>query len=105
MKNRIVKFAFLLLVMASCLAAEELPMNQLKQIADGLNIEGGTIYHQHFRKNQIWSNLCVVLDRPFEDGVEWLKLTNSNSFPLKEAAIIDYNEPQVNFTYKLRERV
>lgn len=33
--------------------------------------------------------------QPFDDGIEWLELTNSNTFPLKEAVILDYNEPQV----------
>lgn len=81
------------------LGADELPLSQLKQVADGLNIEGGTIYKKYLRNDQIWSNLCIVLDRPFEDGVEWQQLTDSNPYPLKEASIIDYNEAQVNYTY------
>lgn len=100
MKNRIVGIAlFFLTIMTISLAGDEYPMDQLKQVADGLNIEGGTIYHKYLRGEQIWSNLCIVLDRPFEDGIEWQELTNSNSFPLKEAAIPDYNEAQVNFAY------
>src|SRR4051812_23409794 len=100
MKNRIMGFAFLFLAaITSFLIADEFSLDQLKHVADGLNIEGGTIYHKYLRREQIWSNLCIVLDRPFEDGIEWQELTNSNSFPLKEAAILDYNESQVNFTY------
>ena len=89
MKNRIVGLAFFfLVVMIHFLVADEFPLDQLKQVADGLNIEGGTIYHKYLRQEQIWSNLCVVLDRTFEDGVEWQELTNSNVFPLKEKVIV-----------------
>lgn len=100
MKKKIVCFAlFILAVINSPLTADDYPMNQLRHFADGLNIEGGTIYRKYLQREQIWSNLCVVLDRPFEDGMEWQELTNSNIFPLKEAAILDYNEAQVNFAY------
>lgn len=100
MKSSIARFTlFFLIVMVSSLTANELPLAQLKHFADGLNIEGGTIYQKYLQPQQIWSNLCIVLDRPFEDGIEWQELTNSNTFPLKEAAILDYNEAQVNFTY------
>lgn len=91
---------FLLNVISRGLIADdEFHLMDLKHFADGLNIEGGTIQNKYLRQEQIWSNLCIVLDRPFEDGIEWQELTNSNTFPLKEAAILDYNEPQVNFTY------
>ena len=100
MKNRMMRFVlFFIALMNSFVLADKIPLNQLKHIADGLNIEGGTIYQEYLRKEQIWANLCVILDRPFEDGVEWLELTHSNTFPLKEAAILDYNEAQVNLTY------
>jgi hypothetical protein len=100
MKKTILGFAFNLLCMVmATISAEEYPMDQLKYVADGLNIEGGTIYHKYLKSDQIWANLCVVLDRPFEDGIEWQELTDSNSFPLKEAAILDYNESQVNYAY------
>lgn len=100
MKSRIIGFAlFFLAVINHFLIAAEFPLNQLKKIADGLNIEGGTIYQRYLRQGQIWANLCIVLDRPFEDGVEWQELKNSNNFPLKEAVVLDYNESQVNFTY------
>lgn len=100
MKSSIVRFTlFFLIVVINSLTASQLPLAQLKDFADALNIEGGTIHQKYLQSEQIWSNLCVVLDRPFEDGVEWQELTNSNTFPLKEAAILDYNEAQVNFTY------
>lgn len=103
MKIRIMLFTFTLiyLAMITCPlhADDDFPMNQLNQVADGLNIEGGTIYQKYLRKEQIWSNLCIIEDRPFQDGIEWQELTNSNSFSLKEASIFDYNEAQVNFAY------
>lgn len=99
MKNRIVGVVLFLLTVISGVTAEEFPLVQLKYFADGLNIEGGIIYHKYLRQEQIWSNLCIVLDRPFEDGVEWQELTNLNTFPLKEAVLLDYNESQVNFAY------
>lgn len=100
MRSKIIGFTlYVLAVITHGLTADDFPMNQLKQVADGLNIEGGTIDHKYLRQDQIWSNLCIVLDRPFEDGVEWQEITSSNTFPLKEAAILDYNEAQVNFTY------
>lgn len=82
----------------SCFSAEY-PLNQLKNFADGLNDEGGTIYQKYLHEGQIYANICVVLDRPFEDGMEWLELNASNIYPLKEASILEYNETQVNLAY------
>jgi hypothetical protein len=64
-------------------------------------IEGGRIPRQYLQKGQIWANLCIVLDRPFEDGMEWQQLTDSNPFSLKEASITSYNESQVNYAYAM----
>jgi hypothetical protein len=99
MNNRIAGFLLCFFALAAYLAADELPLNHLKFVADGLNIEGGTISHKYLQPGQVWSNVCVILDRPFEDGVEWQELTNANIYPLKEASIHDYNEAQVNFGY------
>jgi len=104
MNNRIVWFrlAFCTFAMITpLLRGDDFPMNRLNQVADGLNIEGGTIYQKYLGEEQIWSNLCIIEDRPFQDGVEWQELTNSNNFPLKEASILDYNEAQVNFAYAM----
>lgn len=90
---------FLFLSISHSLEATDFPMNDLKFFADGLNIEGGTIPQKYLRKDQVWANLCVILDRPFEDGMEWQELTNLNTFPLKETTLLDYNEAQVNFAY------
>src|SRR5690349_10394666 len=90
---------FLLIVFF--LEAKKCSIEDLRFVADGLNIEGGSISRKYLREGQIWANLCVILDRPFVDGVEWEQLTNSNIFPLKEASILSYNEAQVNLTYAL----
>lgn len=89
----------LMLAFTHVLMGYELPMDQLKCFADGLNIEGGTIPRQYLQEEQIWVNLCVVLDRPFEDGLEWQELTHLNPYPLKEASLLEYNEAQVNYSY------
>ena len=99
MSEKIKWISILLIAIGQFLTAAEFSMNQLKLVADGLNIEGGTIPKHYLRRNQIWANLCLILDRPFEDNVEWQQLTNSNVFPLKEASILNYNEAQVNFAY------
>lgn len=100
MKSKVIGFVFyFLLEFFHLITAGEFPLNELKRFADGLNIEGGTIYHKYLCREQIWANLCIVLDRPFENGIEWQELTNANNFPLKEATILDYNEAQVNYAY------
>lgn len=67
------------------------PLKDLYQFGDALNIEGGTIAHEYLTDKQLWSNICVVLDRPFEDGAEWQEITEANTFPLKESSLSDYN--------------
>lgn len=73
-------------------------IDALKSYADGLNVEGG-LPAKHLSKNQIWANLVVVLDRPFDDGMDLSEITAQNSYPLKESSILSYNEPQVNLAY------
>ena len=79
---------------------KEYPLEDLKNVADGLNIEGGSVCN-YLGEGQLWANLCVVLDRPFADGMEWQEITALNSFPLKETSILSYNEAQVNLAYGL----
>lgn len=74
-------------------------LNQLSEFTDALNIEGGIIAKCYLRPNQIWANICVVLDRPFADGIEWNEITKNNHFPLKETSIQNYNEAKVNLAY------
>lgn len=76
------------------------PNEKLKNFAEGLNIEGG-IPAKSLNKDQIWANLCIVLDRPLEDGIDLFEITDNNTFPLKESVIESYNEAQVNLSYLL----
>jgi hypothetical protein len=103
MKKQFIKFSLvttLLLVLAQLSVAEDdYPLNQIHLVADALNPEGGTIAQKYLQPHQVWANLCVVLDRPFQDGIEWDELTRNNQFPLKEASLLNYNEAQVNLAY------
>jgi len=92
-------FCFFSLFLSQLAIAEDFPMKDLHKFADALNIEGGDICRKYLCKNQAWANICVVLDRPFYDGIEWQVLTDNNIFPLKEASILEFNEAQVNFFY------
>lgn len=78
----------------SCLNGEvvSMPLNDVWHYGDALNIEGGFIPKRHLHNGQIWANLCFVLDRPFFDGVELKEITQKNSYPLKEANILAFNE-------------
>lgn len=92
---------FLIALIGFIEAKEEFPLDQLMYFADGLNIEGGTIAKDYLKGNQIWANLCVTLDRPFHDGIDWNQITQSNYYPLKESSILAYNEAKVNLAYAL----
>jgi len=83
-------------------AADE--MKELSRFADGLNIEGGVIPSQHLREGQIWANVGFILDRPFDNCVDLDELTQANHYPLKEASIRDYNEPQAALVQALAIR-
>lgn len=99
---RILCIVILFLAFTQHIAAQKsYPIQELHCVAHALNIEGGTIAHKYLRSDQIWANLCVVLDRPFEDGAEWDEITQSNCFPLKESSIASYNEAHVNLAYAL----
>lgn len=93
----IIFMAFLSLLQSN----QELPLHQLSNFGDGLNIEGGTIAKDYLKGKQIWANLCVALDCPFQDNVDWNQITEFNQFPLKEASIMSYNEAKVNLAYAL----
>lgn len=75
-----------------------LPTHEVKYLADGLNIEGGIPYNS-LKEGQLWANLCVVLDRPFEDGLDLAEITENNSYPLKESSIPTYNEAMVHYAF------
>lgn len=74
-------------------------LDQMHLFSDGLNIEGAIIPQKYLRQNQIWANLCTVLDRPFLDGVEYDAIAKNNCFSLKEASLLEYNENEVNLAY------
>lgn len=73
------------------------PLSSLHNFVDVLNIEGGRIPKEKLRKNQCWANVGFVLDRPFQDNIDFDEWTNSNIYPLKESMIPSYNESQVHF--------
>ncbi len=77
------------------------PLEQMKCLVDGLNIEGARIPRHYLRQDQVWANLCVVLDRPFIDGAEWNEITKNNSYALKESSLLSFNEPKANLAYAL----
>lgn len=93
-------FKFIIFFMLTCgfVYGSDHSLNDLKFFADGLNVEGG-IPAQNLTKKQIWADLSLVLDRPFEDGVDLNEITETNSYPLKESSISSYNEAQANLTY------
>lgn len=68
------------------------PLEELCLYGDALNIEGGLIAQRCLQENQVWANLCFILDRPLHDGVELREITKKNVYPLKEANITSYNE-------------
>ena len=78
--------------------AKPVDLRELHRYAEALNIEGGYI-PKVLKKEQIWANLTVVLDRPIITGKTLDEITKDNRFPLKEASIMEYNEPKVNQAY------
>lgn len=81
------------------LESKNYPLNRLRDHADGLNIEGGIIPLLKLKPTQRWVNLGVVLDRPFEDGIEYSEWAEKNAYPLKETSLPSYNEAYVNYVY------
>lgn len=90
---------YLLLTCRGMLSADfQIPTNELKAISDGLNIEGG-LPALALKEGQIWANLCVILDRPFNDGLDFDEISSTNTYPLKESSIVSYNEAQVHYAF------
>lgn len=92
-------FLFLMILVGLSCGCEEIDLNQLGSYVDALNIEGNRIPREHLEKDQLWMNLCIVLDCPFTDGVEISEISENNHYSLKESNLLEYNEPQVNLTY------
>lgn len=85
------------------LSLNEYSLKDLHHFADGLNDEGGTL-EQYLKDHQVWTNLCAVLDRPYEDGIEFDDLTkrkNEMGYQMKEQAIPYFNERQANLAYAM----
>jgi len=83
----------------------KIPLTQLCRYADGLNIEGATIAKDFLRPEQIYANLCFVIDTPLStDGHELCALTldrEKAGYPLKESIEPKYNEPRATLVYAL----
>lgn len=82
---------------------ERRPLKDLYKIAAGMNDEGGRI-QEFLHSGQIWGNLSVTLDRPFVDGKDFDHLRKEKlrmGYAIKEEAIDDLNEHQVNLAYGL----
>ncbi|XWV26537.1 hypothetical protein QJ857_gp0530 [Tupanvirus soda lake] len=69
-------------------------LEQLYQLAGGLNIEGGYPILDLLKTNPKgkWINLILVLDRPLVDNVTFDELFLNNKYPLLENAIDNLNE-------------
>lgn len=81
----------------------EYPLQELKNFADGLNNEGGSL-ERYLNNKQVWANLCAVLDRPYEDGIEFHELSRRKKecgYTMKEQAVAHFNERQTNLAYAM----
>lgn len=87
------------LLISQVVMASHVSVLELSSHADALNIEGGIIPSQELKKDQIWSNLAVVLDRPIVTKETLKEITAKNPFSLKEASILSFDEHKVNIAY------
>jgi len=90
-------FSFIIafLLASQFVLAKTEPMCALPHYADGLDMEGALIWKRALRKDQIWANVCFVLDCPLHAKIDLDEITQNNPYPLKEASILEYNEKQV----------
>ncbi len=68
----------------------------------GMNDEGGRMCEYVDLGRQRWTNLSVVLDRPYVDGIDYddiKQIKQKKKYAFKESAIPDFNEPQVGLAY------
>lgn len=91
--------AFVLLEIKSPIEAKEYALKQLGIFANALNIEGGRVARDRLRADQIWANVCVVLDQPLCTGIDLDTITQDNTFPLKESSLEAFDESRVNLAY------
>ena len=90
-------FIYLLLLFPFLIHSESIELASLSKFADALNIEGGRIPTHSLKENQLWANICFILDRPLNGSSELSDLSRNNPYPLKEACIHEYNEVQINY--------
>lgn len=89
-------------VFEASLDVNSFPNFELHRFATGMNDEGGRIKDCIDKTRQVWTNLSVVLDRPFCDGIDFdglRQIKKSCGYGIKEEAIDDFNEKQVNLAY------
>jgi len=77
----------------------QLLVTDLHKIAGGLNIEGGYPAKDLKKKNALWANLVIVLDRPLIDNIIFDDILTNNKYPLLENALDDLNEHQFLASY------
>lgn len=71
-----------------------------------MNDEGGRI-RECVSAGQLWTNLSVVLDRPYVDWIDYAEIKQKKieqGYTFKEAAIGEFNERQVGLAYLMLMR-
>ena len=93
---KLFQLTFIIIGILTCqiIEAKSLALRDLNLYGDGLNIEGGIIPRYALGENQIWANICFVLDRPLLNRLDLDEITKENPYRLKEASLPNYNEPQ-----------
>ena len=67
-----------------------------------MNDEGGRMGDCVAAGRQLWTNLSIVLDRPYSDGVDYADIKRiklAREYTFKESAILEFNERQVGLAY------
>lgn len=104
LQNRAERISQIIAEPPQSLAPKSFPLEALEAFADGLYCEGGA-FERILRGNQIWTNLCAVLDTPFaKKGIEYAELERikqKEGYEIKEEALCDLNEHKVNLAYAL----
>lgn len=78
------------------------PNFELHRFAVAMNDEGGRLTFCIDKTKQIFTNLSVVLDRPYIDGTnfnELQKIRTEKQYKTKEEALDHFNDKQTNFSY------
>ena len=99
MRRLFLLMTFIFMEMQSPIEAKEYALEQLGIFANALNIEGGRVARDKLRDDQIWANLCVVLDQPLCTGEDLDVITRENPYPLKESSLEAFDEDRANLAY------